>query len=330
MGGDLVTPNWEDLRQLAADTGFRVEILEKVVRLLSLLKGIRAHPFLGIRVALKGGTALNLFYVELPRLSVDIDLNYLGSPERAALDEDRGRLKQALVAVSGREGLRVERHKQEHAGDKWILRYTRAGGGGGLLQVDVNFMYRTPLWSPLKMNSLRLGGVQATGVRVLDLHELAAGKLAALLDRGAVRDLFDVAGLEGDPRVDPQKLRMAFVVYGGMSRRDWRTVRVDDVQLDVDDLRSHLVPVLRREVVPRHVDMEVWGHDLVERSRRLVGQLLPLSTGEQEFLTHLNDQGEVRPELLTEDIGLQDVIREHPGLRWKALNVRKYKGQPGR
>lgn len=65
-------PTLEDLRRLAADTGFRAEILEKVVRLLSMLSGIRAHPFLSRRVALKGGTALNLFYFDLPRLSVDM------------------------------------------------------------------------------------------------------------------------------------------------------------------------------------------------------------------------------------------------------------------
>jgi predicted nucleotidyltransferase component of viral defense system len=58
----------------ATATGFRPEILEKVIHLLNLLEIFRAHLFLKNRCALKGGTALNLFLFDAPRLSVDIDL----------------------------------------------------------------------------------------------------------------------------------------------------------------------------------------------------------------------------------------------------------------
>ena len=56
-------------------TGFRPEVLEKAARLLSLLNAFRDHPFLCERIALKGGTAVNLFMFDMPRLSGDIDLN---------------------------------------------------------------------------------------------------------------------------------------------------------------------------------------------------------------------------------------------------------------
>lgn len=65
----------ERLLAEAEATGFRAEILEKVIHLFGLLEGFRSHPFLKDRLALKGGTALNLFFFDLPRLSVDIDLN---------------------------------------------------------------------------------------------------------------------------------------------------------------------------------------------------------------------------------------------------------------
>lgn len=45
-----------------------------------------------------------------------------------------------------------------------------------------------------------------------------------------------------------------------------------------------------------------------------------------EFLRRLNDQGDIAPELLTGDVGLQETIRLHPGLSWKALNVWKHQG----
>ena len=65
----------ERLSTVAMQTGFRPEILEKVIRLMDLLNGIFNDDYLASRLALKGGTALNLFYFDLPRLSVDIDLN---------------------------------------------------------------------------------------------------------------------------------------------------------------------------------------------------------------------------------------------------------------
>ena len=62
----------ERLRREATATGFRVEILEKVAQLLGLLDGFNRHPYLKGRLALKGGTALNLFVFDVPRLSIDI------------------------------------------------------------------------------------------------------------------------------------------------------------------------------------------------------------------------------------------------------------------
>ena len=54
-------------KQVAA-TGFGAEPLEKVFRLMALLDALGSHPFLKPRIALKGGTALNLFHFEVPRL----------------------------------------------------------------------------------------------------------------------------------------------------------------------------------------------------------------------------------------------------------------------
>ncbi len=71
----------ERLRAEAAGTDFRPEILEKSLRLLSLLETFFQHPFLKGRFTLKGGTALNLFLFDVPRLSVDADLNYIGASE---------------------------------------------------------------------------------------------------------------------------------------------------------------------------------------------------------------------------------------------------------
>jgi predicted nucleotidyltransferase component of viral defense system len=78
-----------ELAREAAATGFQTEPLEKVILLLELLEAIRSHPFLKERVVLKGGTALNVFRFEVPRLSVDIDLNYIGAVDRDGMVADR-------------------------------------------------------------------------------------------------------------------------------------------------------------------------------------------------------------------------------------------------
>lgn len=118
----------EQLQRAAAGGGFQVESYEKVQILVGLLESVRAHPFLGSRMALKGGTALNLFVFDLPRLSVDIDLNYIGASERTIMLAERPRVEQALEQVFGRMGLAVKRAPTEHAGGKWRLSYASALG----------------------------------------------------------------------------------------------------------------------------------------------------------------------------------------------------------
>jgi len=67
----------EALLKEAKEKGYKPEILEKVYRLLDTLQQFTSIPYLKERLVLKGGTALNLFYFDsMPRLSVDIDLNY--------------------------------------------------------------------------------------------------------------------------------------------------------------------------------------------------------------------------------------------------------------
>jgi hypothetical protein len=57
--------------------------------------------------------------------------------------------------------------------------------------------------------------------------------------------------------------------------------------------------------------------------------VLPLNNQELEFLRLLNDRGEIVPEQITSDPAMQATVHAHPGLRWKALNVRKHHGLDG-
>lgn len=314
----------EQLQRAASDSGFSVDSLEKVWMLVRLLNMMFAHPFMGPRVALKGGTALNLFMFDVPRLSVDIDVNYVGAADRATMTAERPKLDAALEHVASRLGLTVKRAPSEHAGGKWRLSYTSALGRPAILEVDVNYMLRVPLWDPTRRESREFLGTQARQIQVLDDHELAAGKLAALLARGASRDLFDARQLLAADVFDPDKLRLAFVVYGGMNRLDWREVSADAVMTTVEDVKRQLLPMLRHDIRPAVSVVERWTSDLIEETRALVSAVLPLAEHEFAFLKRLNSQGEIDGSLLTADGGLQRRIATNPGLRWKALNVKKH------
>lgn len=314
----------EQLQRAASDTCFPIDSLEKVSMLVRLLNLMAAHPFLGPRVALKGGTALNLFVFELPRLSVDVDVNYIGAADRETMMADRTKLDAALAQVAGRLGLTVKRAPGEHAGGKWRLSYTSALGRPAIIEVDVNYMLRVPLWDAAPQDSQEFLGDRAKRFNLLDPHELAAGKLAALLARGASRDVFDARELLARDTFDRDKLRLAFVVYGGINRVDWRTVSASAVTTTASDVKRQLLPMLRQDIRPADRDVERWTSTLIDETRALLSAVLPLTEDEARFLERLNGDGEIEAALLTTDSELQRRIAASPGLQWKALNVKKH------
>ena len=81
----MPAPSIQTLQHLADETGNQLDTLEKVLRLLDILQEIAGDSFLSDRLVLKGGTALNAFHLGLDRLSVDIDLNYIGALDREML-----------------------------------------------------------------------------------------------------------------------------------------------------------------------------------------------------------------------------------------------------
>ena len=317
------------LEKLAAEaeaTGFRPDVLEKVAHLLGLLDAIRSHPFLKGKLVLKGGTALNLFVFDVPRLSIDIDLNYVGADDREAMLAERPKIEQAFHAVFAREGFNVRRMPEEHAGGKWSLRYESAPGQTGNLEVDVNFMFRVPLWPVTTCDSHPVGAWRATGIPVLDHHELAAGKLAALLARRQARDLFDSHRILRMNNLERHRLRIGFVVYGAMNRKDWRTISTGDIDFDAADLARQLAPTLRVNAAEVQAQSAEYGARLVKECREDLSAVLPFMDSERAFLDLLLDRGVVDSSILTADASLQRRIQSQPLLEWKAINVRRYKG----
>lgn len=97
---------------------FEPRTVDKVERLLDLLDEMERHPSLKGKLALHGGTAINLFMLDVPRLSVDIDVSYIGSVSREGMLADKPRIEAGIETVARALGYAVEAHPGGHAGRK--------------------------------------------------------------------------------------------------------------------------------------------------------------------------------------------------------------------
>ena len=184
---------------------------EVYLRQVTLL--LRAIPFIARETsfALKGGTAINLFVRDLPRLSVDIDLTYLPVLNRSrslgAIDKAMKRVAERVE--KGNRGSRITASATENAVTKLFIRHQ-----GVQITVEVTPVLRGCAYEP------ELRGVSAAveerfgfaEMQVLSFADLYAGKIVAALDRQHPRDLFDVRALLANEGISDE-LRAAFIVY---------------------------------------------------------------------------------------------------------------------
>lgn len=314
-------PSLQTLQKLAGETALQPGTLEKVIRLLDLLEEMSADPVLKDKVALKGGTALNVFYLKLDRLSVDIDLNYVGALDREAMLADRPQVEGALAQILDAQGYGLRRQPEAHGGGKWVARYASALGGGASLEIDVNFMMREPLFGTRRISSAPLGERPPSEAVVVDIHEVVAGKIVALIDRNAARDLFDARRILEAIDLDWRLVRAAVLAYGASRAADWRTASVNDIGGDLRDLREKLAICLPRGTFKDAGGMRAWIEESVAICRDCLRGLFEWSEGERRFLDALIEGGEIDPSGLDAPPDVIERIARMPMLAWKAQNV---------
>ena len=313
----------QTLQRLANNTGHQLGTLEKVLRLLDLLREIAGDPILSEPLALKGGTALNVFHLGLDRLSVDIDFNYVGALDRAEMERERPEVENAIDRLLTSQGYGVRRRPSEHAGGKWLSRYMSVLGGNATLELDMNYMVRQPLFGAARMASRPFGNIQADGVLVLDLHEIVAGKIIALVDRRAARDLFDARRILSIKSLDWRWIKAAVLAMGVGGRRDWRTVSVDAINGNSHEFRQKLAIRLPHDRFVGMGEVDAWIEETVALCREKFAFLFALSANERAFLDSVLDKGEVNAGLLDVEPEIQARIEAMPMLAWKSLNARK-------
>lgn len=307
------------LRQLqhqANVLGFRPELLEKVILLQGLLQALMSHPIVRRSFVLKGGTALNMYYFSLPRLSVDLDLNFIGALDKDDMLEQREYLQPVIIGIAQQKGLSLYRNPNRHAGGKMIFRYPSVLGHKGFLEVDLNYLHRLPLWPIEEKRCYLFDDVAKVSVPILNIYELTAGKLATLFSRAACRDLYDVHQLLHSYNFDWEQLRLAFVIYGAMNSVDWRSISCQQLNFTTKSLQLRLLPMLRKQLSRN--EKKQWCQKLANDTINLLDKhLLPLRDNEIEFLTMLLEHNKIQPELISDDEELNAHIKQHPALLWK-------------
>jgi predicted nucleotidyltransferase component of viral defense system len=288
--------------------------VEKVERLLELLEALARNPFLEKRLVLHGGTALNLFHLpRVRRLSVDIDLLYVGAVSREAMLEERDEVVGQLFSEARLLDYHVGTPKEDHAGLTSRMSY---GDGRDQIKVDLNFLDRVPVrgWATAWARPL----ASEVAFACLQPSELAARKVCALFGRVAVRDLYDLQGwssLSGDPAFAP----LAVYYY---SLADSFPQRPLDVSVLArfsgrqNDVERDLYPMLTATERPSV-------EELVSRVAPLFESLSQLAPEHGEYLRLLTEENDYRPGLLFGDYPeALEAARVSPRMEWKLQNLR--------
>ena len=271
-----------------------------------LLTQVAPFVFVDGTFALKGGTAINLFVRDMPRLSVDLDLVFPDHslPRNAALARINEAIRQSAERLKAR-GFQTHAITSADTGETKLL-VRRAGIE---VKIEVNFVMRGTV-HPVRMAALtpmaRETLLADLEIPVISLEDVYGGKLVAAMDRQHPRDLFDVMQLLAHEGITPG-IRRAFVVYLASHNRPVHEVLFPAMR----DIRQEYERNFRG-MTTEPVELEA----LLAARERMVQELqTSLDGDERRFLLSLVAG---RPEWPALGIAHAEHL---PGVRWKLHNL---------
>ena len=274
--------------------------------LLSVLPDIATETVF----ALKGGTAINLFYRDMPRLSVDIDLAYLPVADRQSSFEEIDDAFNRIVTAITKRNPRVKARRIAGGGDNDTR--IMASDGPAQIKIETSPVTRGAVYPARTMVASETVTEQFGFVEmnVLAFEDLYGGKLYAALDRQHPRDLFDVKLLYENEGLTDDLFRV-FMVYVASSGRPIHEL-LAPARPYREDLYDGEFSGMTREAVSRNA--------LADTGRRLQADIKSRLKDEiADFLFSLHDAA---PDFgligLPEAAGL-------PAILWKLVNLEKLK-----
>lgn len=306
----------KQIEQYSNETGFIKNYVEKVVRLLDVLNYIFSESSFKDKLILKGGTAINLVYTNLKRLSVDIDLDYCGSLEKAVTFSDRKILEEELDKYMLKEKYEISNDsRSSFILFSRIYKFKNAFGNNDTIKVDINFLDRVHAY-PIKATTVCYFDKTVT-LKTPNIEELFGMKINALIDRSKPRDLYDAAFLVNNMKLfDKDMLRKAIVFYLSLNNvfelNDSSFKRIDSVTYY--KIKKELWPVLKKE---ERIDLEKTKSDVTN----LLKDLLVLTENEKRYLFEFSI-GNYKPSLLFDE-PIANKIENHPMAKWRLSNINK-------
>jgi len=286
--------------------------VEKVYRLVQLLEEMNKHPILRECLALKGGTALNIVLWDAPRLSVDIDFNYIGSLDKETMLKEREEIDAILQNIF-RFLLYSTEVQRKYANWTYSLSYVpfNANRPEESLEVEINYILRIPLLpTQITQPKQLFQTLTVPSLRLLSIEEIAAAKFSALLSRATPRDLFDSYNLllHADT-LDWNSLKSCFVFYRCLQEEGYHenSIKVIDSITDTE-VRNAIGQFVRKNI---QLDVA----QAKEAIKELLSRLLVLSEDEQRFVENLSNKI-YTPELLFAGNFNLEKIRQHPRVQW--------------
>ncbi len=307
-----------ELAEKANELNFVRDTLEKVLRLSEILNYLNTNPLTKEYLVLKGGTAINLTVFNLPRLSVDIDLDFAKNLPRDDMMSTRERIREDIKIYMSTQGYAISpRSKAYHSLDSFVFTYTNLGGMNDNIKIEINYSLRAHIFEPT-LRKMSVPGINANVlIKTLPPMELYAAKINALIGRAAARDLYDIHNMIKFGLFDESELpllRKCVVFYTAISQ--------DNIPDEYDfkrfnaitsrKIKTDLLPVIQKG---EFFELENAKNSVVE----FLKELLSLEDDERKFLDEFKVK-RYHPELLFDNTGILDRIREHPMALWKIQN----------
>ena len=272
------------INEIAQKSGFLANNTEKVIRLLDVLKFINEElNRISHQLILKGGTAINLIYTNLTRLSVDIDLDYVGSLEKEQTLKDRERILESLDNYMLKEGYSVSSKSRGSA----ILAsrthaYINAYGNRDNIKVEINFIDRIHIF-PIVNRKINCFDKEVM-IKAPSEEELFAMKICALIDRSKPRDLYDTFRLKNDfLNLEKDKLRKLTVFYlslDGIFELNENSFKGIEA-VSQDSIKKELLPVLKKN---EKFNLEAIKQEVIN----FLQDLLVLTSDETKYLENFS------------------------------------------
>jgi len=303
------------LGKKAEELGFVRDTLEKVTRLADVLEYLNTNPILKESLVLKGGTAINLTIFNLPRLSVDIDMDYLINNRREEMLEHRELINSTIDRYMLSQGYtKNDKTKNPHSLDSWVYDYIGASGNKDNIKIEINYSLRAHLLPAEERPIINEHFSSAYRVKTLAPIEIYGSKINALLSRAAARDLYDARNMICFKIFDESEevlLRKTVVFYAAISAKEinktFDTKAIDSITKQ--KIKTDLLPVIKRKD-----DFEL--ETAKKTAKAYIADLMVLTKDEKEFLDRF-ENGDYIPELLFGDETILARIINHPMALWK-------------